>query len=362
LNQEVFSLRRDAEELFPLLYEGRMLRHGEPWAALPREVVSSAKGIEAVVFEVMRWEARTRPHYVNVWWRAIRPEKLTLTISPCMVMISYGIYRGWEAAWGTGILAILGALFFQISVNLFNDVEDHLRLIDLMGNQGGSRVIQNGWLNARQVEKAAYIALILGVLFGLPAVLNCPKIMLWIGGAGVLGVFAYSNKPFGVKYRALGGVAVFLLGGPLLALGSAQAAFNQLDLGVLSLGCFFGLASLTVNHANNFQNLTGDQVRKFQTLASRLGFNPARHLFPLFYGIAFLGLLLEVKLGVLPALLGIALCASLPWIVELILTVYKASGPASALLGSLRKDAIRVHLMLGGTGALGLLGAYWNKY
>ena len=61
MNQEIFSLRHDAAELLPLLYEGQMLRHGEPWVALPREVVSGAKGIEAVVFEVMRREVMVRP-------------------------------------------------------------------------------------------------------------------------------------------------------------------------------------------------------------------------------------------------------------------------------------------------------------
>lgn len=338
-----------------------MLRHGESWIALPREVVSGSKGVEAVVFEVMRSEAMILPSRLKIWWRASRPESYTLTLSPSLVIVFYGFCRGWEVSWIIGILAMLGALFFQISVNLFNDVEDHLRLIDLFGSQGGSRVIQNGWLNARQVKKQAYVALVLGGILGLPAVLSNPQIMLWIGGAAALGVIAYSNQPFGIKYRVLGGFAVFLLGGPLLAVGISQAVFGRLDWGVLNLGCFFGLVSLAVNHAGGFQNIEVDQARDHQTLASRFGFNSARHFFLLFYGLAFAGVFLGIHWGILPLVLGFAVCASLPWVVNLILTVYKASGPASALLVSVRKDTLRVHMVLGGAVILGLLGAYWSS-
>ncbi|MEO5971379.1 MAG: prenyltransferase [Bdellovibrionia bacterium] len=359
MNQEIFSLRHDSAELLPLLYEGRMLRHGEPWVALPRELVAGAKGIEAVVFEVMRRETMVLPSRLKILWAVIRPESLTLTLSPCLAIMSYGFYLGWEASWGIGLLAVLGALLFQISANLFNDVEDHLRLIDLLGCQGGSHVIQNGWLNARQVKRLAYTALVLGALFGVPAVLNSPQILLSIGGAGVLGVLAYSNRPFGVKYRVLGGAAVFFLGGPLLALGIAQAAFGRMDSGVLSLGCFFGMASLGVSHAGNFQDIEVDQARNLETLASKFGFSSSRHFFPLFYGLAFLSLSIGMGWGGLPSMLGIAVCASLHWVVQYISTLYRASGPASALLVPIRKDSLRIHLVFGASSILGLLGAYW---
>jgi 1,4-dihydroxy-2-naphthoate octaprenyltransferase len=361
VNQEIFTLRRDSKELLPLLYEGKMLRHGEPWIALPREVVKGIHGVEAVVFEVMRLETSVRPSRLKVLLRAIRPESFTLTFSPCLVVMVYGLCQGWDASTGIGILAVFGALFFQISVNLLNDVEDHIRLIDLLGSQGGSRVIQCGWMNARQVKSLAYRSLILGILCGLPAVLNSPQILLVIGGAALLGVLAYSNQPFGVKYRALGGLAVFLLGGPLLTLGMAQATFGRLDWGVLSLGCFFGMASLCVNHAGNFQDIEADQARKLKTLASSFGFNLARHFFPLFYVVAFGGVFLAIGWNALPPILGIALCASLPWIAKFISTIYKASGPASALLVPIRKDSLLIHLTFGVAAALGLLGAYWAE-
>ena len=347
MNQEIFSLRRDSADLQPLLYEGEMLKYGEPWVALPRELVSGAKGIEAVVFEVVRRETMVRPSRIKIFWKAIRPESLTLTISPALGVMAYGFYRGWDTLWVTGLLAVLGAVLFQISVNLLNDAEDHLRLIDLLGSQGGSRVIQNGWLNARQVKNLAYMALTTGVLLGLPAVLHSPQVLLWIGGAATLGVLVYSNQPFGVKYRPLGGFTLFLLGGVLLTIGISLAVFGRLDWGVACLGVCFGFAALGMNHAGNFQDIETDQGSHVNTLALKVGFNSARHFFPLFYGMAYGALILGIALGELPPLLGLAVSSTLPGLVLFLQKTYKASGPASALLATIRKDSLRIHLVFG---------------
>ncbi|MER3447322.1 MAG: 1,4-dihydroxy-2-naphthoate octaprenyltransferase, partial [Candidatus Dadabacteria bacterium] len=85
---------------------------------------------------------------------------------------------------------------------------------------GSSRVLVDGWLTPRAVLRFGVVLLLLGGAVGaLLAVARGPAV-LGFGLAGlVLGV-GYTWRPLGLKYRALGDVAVFLAFGPLMTLGA----------------------------------------------------------------------------------------------------------------------------------------------
>jgi 1,4-dihydroxy-2-naphthoate octaprenyltransferase len=358
VNQEIISVRKDAEELKSILFDGTILRHGEFLAALPREVVFNSVGVESIIFEVISSEELMMPSPLWIWFKATRFESLTKILAPGAAVFLVGLLKGWTFSFGVGCLALVGALLFQISVNALNDVEDHLRLVDLPRKLGGSGVIQKGWVSARTLKSLGYKALILGTLCGLPAVFKSPEIILSIGAMGIFGVLAYSNQPFGMKYRALGDFSIFVLGGPLLALGLSQAAFGRWDLSIILLGSFFGFLAWTISHGNHLHHIELDRIYGTHTLASQVGFKWSRHLFASLYLLAGLSLGAGIIFGNLPTLLGIFLAFGILPVVRLISRVYQASGPASALLGSIRFDTAKIHFLLGVLIFLGLMIAY----
>jgi 1,4-dihydroxy-2-naphthoate octaprenyltransferase len=348
VNQEIFCIRRDEVNLQSILYDGTLIRHGELWSAFPRELVRNPFGAESIIFEIVRPGGIARPSPWKIGLQAIRLRNLSLTLMPGIAIGLNGLLLQWEPSFEVGILAILGAVFFQISVYALNDVEDHIRLIDLPGGQGGSGVIQKGWVSARQLRLFGYFNLLLGLACGIPAVIQRPQILLWVGAVGVLGVLAYSNRPIGMKYRALGGFLIFALVGPLLALGYSLAIFGHYDLSVLLIGMFFGFFAFAVSHTKNLQNIEIDRSLGVHTLATQMDFKKGRHFLVALYFLAYVTLGAGSLFGVLPQVFILPILGiGLPLLARDLRKIYKASGPVSALLVSSVAEASRLYLYHG---------------
>ncbi len=268
-------------ELPAILESGTMIVDGQAVAVVPTSVDETS--VQLVPVD----PAADRPPAPSLWWRAVRPISLTATATPALAMIVYGVRHQWAIDWRIAIPALLGALLLQVAVNLLNDVEDHLRLIDLPGGPGGAGVIQRGWLTARRVRRAAFGALALGVLCGAPALFRAPLPILAIGALGVLGTLGYSGRPFGWKYRALGDLAVLALCGPGMTLGMSWAAFGRGGLAPWLLGGYFGLLAVAILHANNLEDRELDRRRGAVTVAQQLGARGGRAYFVLLYLVAF---------------------------------------------------------------------------
>ena len=248
------------------LWSGTVEHAGTLHRVLPKRVEDTAHGRELEV-ELAPLQASDRPPTFALWLAAIRAISLTATLTPAAAVWLYGRVMGWPLHPLIGGLAVLGAVLLQVGVNLLNDVEDHLRLIDLPGSLGGSGVIQRGWLSAQQVRRGAWVAFAAGVLCGLPAVVTEPMVLAGVAALGLLGAIGYSARPLSLKYVALGDLAVLLLCGPVLTLGAAASAFGRIDGGVLWLGLWFGAAAVVILHVNNMQDIEVDRSRKGPELA-----------------------------------------------------------------------------------------------
>jgi len=309
-----------------------------------------------VVNDMVRFSnvSTSKTSSVKAWLVSIRAISLTATLMPAVACLLWLSFLGLEIDYISSVLAIVGLLLLQIAVNLLNDVGDYLKLIDLPNTPGGSGVIQQGWLTARQFQYAAWGALLVGCLCGLPALMKAPEGILFCGLLGVIGVLGYSGSPLNLKYRAQGDVSVFLLCGPVLTMGISYAATGQLHEGVLLLGGYFGFAAAAILNANNMSDIRTDETRGAKTLASILGFEWARHGQTLYYVLAFsclLGLFQSLTWWVfLPFLL-------LPLLIKQLKTFYGASQSWDEQLTILRFEAAKLHLVLGVALSISLLAA-----
>ena len=343
---------------------GELNQHGEILNALAREVVLGEQGVESVIFELVRPTDLNSGHFFRNrlarWWWASRPESFFTIGFPWFSVAMVGLLNHWEWNIPIAVFSLFGALLFQISVHAFNDVEDHLRLIDRPGSLGGSGVIQKGWLSARQMRRFGYVTLFLGGIFGLPAVLSCPQILLGVGVSSVFAVLSFSNRPLGVKYSPLGDLAVFTFLGPVLNVGFSLSIFSKWDLGIVYQGFFFGFLTWSVYFAKHLQNFESER-QLTKSFAAWLGFRKSRHFFVTIY----VGTLFSIIFGMLsqfiPLYAGLAPFLGVPWVVLLLRRVYQASGPVSALLIPLPLKAAQCQICLGVLYSAGLVLALFLK-
>lgn len=362
MNQEIVSFRKDSPEVNLILMGGLLTRYGEKWSALPREVSSNPDGIESVVFEIIRPHEIVRPSFFKIWGNALRLEGLVFTLLPGLMVLLFGLLQSWTPSWILGGLSFFGILFLHLAVNLLNDVEDHLKLLDLPGTISGSGVLQRGWFNARFLRRLGVGSLVLGVLLGVPAVLHSPGLLLVIALLGLAGVVGYSNRPFSLKYKAFGELSIFLLLGPFLSVGYAIAFFGHFAPALIFLGFCFGFLAWAVHHVDHLSHFARDEARGIKTLATSLGFRAARVLLILIYGGAFASLGAAVLFYRLPIYIALAALLVLPWVAQLVIRVFKASGPSSALLGSVKLSAIRIYLASGILVSVGLVSGLLLKF
>lgn len=288
-----------------------------------------------------------KPRAFAVWWQAIRAVSLTATLTPSIAVVLFGLVAGWQLRPWFALSAFLGVLLLQLAVNLQNDVEDHLRLLDLPGGLGGAGVIQKGWLSAQTVRRVAAACLIGGAALGLPTLIAHPSQMIAIAVIAVVGTAGYSGRPFGFKYVALGDATVFALCGPAIALGMSYAAFGTASLGVWLLGGIFGAAAVGILHVNNMQDVGADRARGAVTVASKLGPSWSK-------GYLIACYLVVVSLA---ALLATETPSPWPWLMAAALSLIIAAPLMRKMVGAsdlqaphlalVRVHAAQTHLLIG---------------
>ncbi len=361
MNPRFHEISIQDPRLKSILYQGYLKDdQGHELLALPREIVQ-AGGMDARLILELRDKSSVRSgaRGIAFWLQTLRAISLTATATPGLAVLLYGLLQEWYLDAGHFVLALLGALLFQVAINLWNDIYDHLRLIDLPGTGGGSGILHQGALSAATLNRIAWGSFVVGGACGLPVLLAHPQLMALVALGAVVGTLGYSGPPFNFKYKALGDLTVFLLCGPLLTTGFALAAFDRVDSGTQLLGAFFGMAAVGILHSNNVQDIPVDTRRGARTLASLVGFMKARHGLWLVYGfcaMCLIGLFVAQKISwatlLVPAL-------ALPLLVPICLNSSRASGPDSALLGGIRIKTAQAHLILGLLVCVGLIVDRW---
>jgi len=344
------SLARD------VLWHSQASFEGCSYLVLPRLIRSGAvQGDKLVVelFEPIQFKYPKKDF--AFWMQTVRAVSLTATLTPGLAVLLMGLALGWPLNYGFFFLALLGVLCLQVAINVWNDVYDHMRLIDLPGTLGGSGIIQGGALNAKQLNLFAWSAFVVGVLSGVPILLVNPWFVLAIGVVAALGVLGYSGPILNLKYRALGDATVFLLCGPLLTAGFSLASFGVFNSQILWLGGYFGFAAMGILHSNNLQDILVDRARGARTLANALGFVRARYGMWFLYCSSWISLGMVFLIGSTSWIPFFATFLALPIAFKISRNAVMASGPESGLLGGIRIKTAQLHLLMGVLLCLGFL-------
>ena len=220
----------------------------------------------------------------NTLLRLTRPRFLLVTVSACLI--------GWSAAWRTagtldGALAaitLLLALAAHAAGNILNDYEDHASGADAANTDGlfpftgGSRLIQQGRIEARHVRTIA-LALIAGcTVGGLLLAIAVRPALLGIGLAGLGFAWAYSAPPLRLMARGIGEI-VIAVEWWLVAVGACLLQLPDMSVPGWTAGLGHAGLVAAILLLNGFPDARGDTSAGKRTLVVRLGFHGAAWAF-----------------------------------------------------------------------------------
>jgi 1,4-dihydroxy-2-naphthoate octaprenyltransferase len=273
----------------------------------------------------------------------MRLDLLSLTLSPCFVV--WALFGFTLDAWLSGCtLFFLHSAFFAR-----NDFVDHLKGVDRLNENGGSRVIQRGWLKATSVRNLYRTFLAVGVLLAVPVLLHHLSILSIALFGGLFGLFGYSHLRWSRSGWFVGGLSLFMCLGPLLCFGAFEVSAQTSNTSFLVLGllgALFGLVAVIFVETRHLISIFIDDQAALQTLPVRFGFDRAKNILSLFYYLV--AAILTFTLYCLYHFVGLAI--ALPIMIIIIqraIAMRTVSSPLSSRLANLLTSANYLHLALG---------------
>lgn len=252
---------------------------------------------------------------LRTWWRATQPHSF--------VASAMGVFLGAAIAYSRqgafDLLAFLatlaGVVLLQAATNMSNDTVDYLNGVDDLPPHlvspftGGARVLPDRQLGVA-AHRRAWIALYaVGALIGLGLALTRPNGILLLTLGLVGGAFAvfYTLPPFALQYHGLGDIAVGVVFGPVVTLGSYAVQTGALSTEPLLASIPLGILVAAFLFVNEMPEHETDPRGGKRTIPARLGLSRSYRLYVALVAVA-LGLLVAfVALGGMPwiALLGL---------------------------------------------------------
>lgn len=291
------------------------------------------------------------------WIIATRPWSFPASAMPALFAMAYVFYMQDSIEsihWGYGVAALLGAVLFQASGNLIGDYFDYMYKVDRKESLGSSRMLVDGVFTPKTIFWFGIIVLCMGILLGLFLWSQTGNDLLWIGIVGALGTFFY----YKLKYMALGDVLIFIIYGPLIALGTAFVMTNQLYWEVVVLSIPIAFLVVNILHANNTRDMRDDKLANIKTQALLLGEKGSRIQYTFLAIGAYVAVAIFVLLNMISPL-ALLVIVTLPLAKKNINLIKQAKIDKPEIIKDL--DAMSAQLVMAFTlmYALGIFIGYW---
>ncbi|HPL94123.1 MAG TPA: prenyltransferase [Paludibacteraceae bacterium] len=291
------------------------------------------------------------------WIIATRPWSFPASAMPALFAMAYVFYMQDSIEsihWGYGVAALLGAVLFQASGNLIGDYFDYMYKVDRKESFGSSRMLVDGVFTPKTIFWFGIIVLCMGILLGLFLWSQTGNDLLWIGIVGALGTFFY----YKLKYMALGDVLIFVIYGPLIALGTAFVMTNQLYWEVVVLSIPIAFLVVNILHANNTRDMRDDKLANIKTQALLLGEKGSRIQYTFLAIGAYVAVAIFVLLNMISPL-ALLVIVTLPLAKKNINLIKQAKIDKPEIIKDL--DAMSAQLVMAFTlmYALGVFNGYW---
>ena len=288
---------------------------------------------------------------LKLWLRALRAPFLTATLVPVILGSAAAWHDFGVFSWPLFFLALIGAAFIHLGVNLSNDYFDHVSGNDEANKtptmfSGGSRVIQENLIPAKNILIATMLFFALGAAIGLYLNFILPgNVVIILGAIGIfLGLF-YTAPPFKIGYNGLGEIITGIGFGPLMVLGSYFVQAKILTLSAFFVSIPIAILVALILFINEFPDYEADKKSNKKTLVVLSGKKYSVNIYIAFLALAYIIVIAGAISGFMPYYALIVLF-TLPLAYTAIKNLIRNYDKIEELLPS-NKATIALHLVFG---------------
>ncbi|MFH2101988.1 MAG: prenyltransferase [Chloroflexota bacterium] len=220
---------------------------------------------------------------VSKWLIATRAGVTTVTIYAC-IMAGLLAWRDGHFAWLPWTIVTIGLFIAHGTNNLLNDYTDFSRGVDkdnyFRTQYGVHPLVQGFWTRQEQLRWFA-VSGVLACAAGIYALFytGFAPVIIGLFAFGALMVLFYT---WPLKYIGLGELAIFLIWGPVFAIGVylvlSQGAWTENTWLVALAGVPFGLSVASINVGKHIDKLDDDKKKGVGTLPVKIGEQAARYV------------------------------------------------------------------------------------
>lgn len=266
-------------------------------------------------------------HSLKEWILTTRPWSFPASAMPVLTTFAY---MTWVCSlydltidWVSGILAVVGIVFFHASGNMLSDIRDYKKGVD----KGLCFMpLVNGSFTTKEYLRLSLTLFAVGLAIGFYILSRCGWPLLYAAVYGAFFTLTYAT----FKYFALGDLVIFLSYAIIPIMGTTYATISEYYVPALVLALPIGLITVAILHVNNTRDIESDRAAGIRTFAMLIGLKPSLKLYA--FEVLF------------PFLLVIAtiFCGWLPWYsLIVLLAVPKAWSNARTVL-SAKKSGVEV--------------------
>jgi 1,4-dihydroxy-2-naphthoate octaprenyltransferase len=236
-----------------------------------------------------------------LWVIKVRAPFFTAAAMPVLLGTALAWARTGEFSLWAFLLALVGTVCLQAGTNMTNDYFDHKWGSDEVNTEfanpftGGSRLIQMGLVQPREMLWQGLGFFLVGSLVGLALAFTRSLAVLWLGVVGVFCGYFYTAPPFRLARTGLGELLVGVCFGPLPALGAYVVQTRALSWEPVVASLPVMLLIALVLWINEFQDAPADAAVGKDHLVVRLG----RRRSAVVYGILLAAVYVSIVAGVL---------------------------------------------------------------
>lgn len=263
------------------------------------------------------------PDTAGVRFTALRAYSFTASLFPLAITITYGVHKGYVVHWMLLACVVIGVVAIHAASNITNDIEDFRNGLDNKKNPGTHGILARGLMTPAQLQLQAHVLFAVGVAAGVLVAWHAGWQLLVPGLIGAVAGYWYSAGPVALKYRGMGDLLMFVVFGPLIAIGAGYALFGYFGWDLVSLSVPAGLLVSTMLHGNNTRDFLHDKSRGVTTLAIRIGFGLSRHLLVVLLALPYIVVGVLISTGVLSEWGGLVFLSA-PVAVMIAMSGYKA--------------------------------------
>ena len=252
-------------------------------------------------------------HKLKLYLMELRAPFFTATIVPILLGTAIAFNLNYSINWLYFALTLLGGLLLHGGANVINDYFDHKSQNDKLNKEfvrpftGGSRMIQEKLLTAKEVLIEAIVCLVLGSAIGVYLTLKIGLVILGIGIFGIFSAVFYVDPKIKLVGRGIGEIFIGLNFGVAMTFGAYFVQTSQFSWVPIIASLPVAILIAALLYINEFQDAKADEAVGKKHMVIRLGKKQAVNGYILLMLATYLTIVIGVVTDSLPPITLIAL-------------------------------------------------------